>query len=134
MCYCTVKINQESLPVGLFVCTSRMNEDTNSTEQKWRSPLLLWHSLKVPWTMENPSLNINMIWINLSHEFNLVWYLGLWLSHRYGWPSPPKIRGCQIDQQKQSWFKDQLQDSMANKGMARPNYRQFSFPSWNRTP
>ena len=34
LCHCTVKINRESLPVGLFVCTSRMNEDTNSTEQK----------------------------------------------------------------------------------------------------
>ena len=29
-----------------------------------------------------------------------------------------KIQGCQIDQQIKSWFKDQLQDSIANKGMA----------------
>ena len=36
----------------------------------------------------------------------------------YGRPSPPKIQGCQIDQQIQSWFKDQLQDRIANKGMA----------------
>ena len=53
---------------------------------------------------------------------------------QYGWPSPPKIQGCQIDQQIQRWCKDQLQDSIANKGMAWPNYRQSSFPSWNRTP
>ena len=47
----------------------------------------------------------------------------------YGRPSPPKIQGCQIDQQIQSWSKDQLQDRIANKGMAWPNYRRFSFPS-----
>ena len=47
----------------------------------------------------------------------------------YGRPSPPKIQGCQIDQLIQSWFKDQLQDRIANKGMAWPNYRRFSFPS-----
>ena len=47
----------------------------------------------------------------------------------YGRPSPPKIQGCQIDQQIQRWCKDQLQDSIANKGMAWPNYRRFSFPS-----
>ena len=47
----------------------------------------------------------------------------------YGHLSPPKIRGCQIDQQIQSWSKDQLQDRIANKGMAWPNYRRFSFPS-----
>ena len=29
-----------------------------------------------------------------------------------------KIQGCQIDQQIKSWSKDQLQDSIANKGMA----------------
>ena len=45
-----------------------------------------------------------------------------------------KIQGCQINQQIQRWCKDQLQDSVANKGMAWPNYRQSSFPSWNRTP
>ena len=45
----------------------------------------------------------------------------------YGRPSPPKIQGCQIDQQR--WCKDQLQDSIANKRMAWPNYRQSSFPS-----
>ena len=33
-------------------------------------------------------------------------------------PSPPKIQGCRIDQQIQRWLKDQLQDSIANKGMA----------------
>ena len=44
-------------------------------------------------------------------------------------PSPPKIQGCQIDQQIQRWFKDQLQDRIANKGMAWPNYRRFSFSS-----
>ena len=37
---------------------------------------------------------------------------------RYERPSPPKIQGCQIDQQIQSWSKDQLQDRIANKGMA----------------
>ena len=47
----------------------------------------------------------------------------------YGRPSPPKIQGCQIDQQIQRWCKDQLQDSIANKGMAWPNNRQSSFPS-----
>ena len=47
----------------------------------------------------------------------------------YGRPSPPKIQGCQIGQQIQRWCKDQLQDSIANKRMARPNYRQSSFPS-----
>ena len=36
-------------------------------------------------------------------------------------PSPPKIQGCQIDQQIQRWCKDQLQDSIANKGMAWPS-------------
>ena len=46
----------------------------------------------------------------------------------YGRPSPPKIQGCQIDQQIHRWLKDQLQDSIANKGMAWPNYRQSSFP------
>ena len=49
----------------------------------------------------------------------------------YGQPSPPKIQGCQTDQPIQSWFKDQLQDRIANKGMAWPNYRRFSFPSQN---
>ena len=46
----------------------------------------------------------------------------------YDWATigiPVKIQGCQI----QSWFKDQLQDRIANKGMAWPNYRRFSFPS-----
>ena len=43
-------------------------------------------------------------------------------------PSSPKIQGCQIDQQIHRWLKDQLQDSIANKGMAWPNYRQSSFP------
>ena len=47
----------------------------------------------------------------------------------YRRPSPPKIQDCQIDQQIQSWSKDRLQDSIANKGMAWPNYRRFSFPS-----
>ena len=36
-------------------------------------------------------------------------------------PSPPKIQGCRIDQQIQRWLKDQLQDSIANKGMAWPS-------------
>ena len=36
-------------------------------------------------------------------------------------PSPPKIQGCQIDQQIQRWLNDQLQDSIANKGMAWPS-------------
>ena len=47
----------------------------------------------------------------------------------YGRPLPPKIQGCQLDQQIQSWSKDQLQDRIDNKGMAWPNYRRFSFPS-----
>ena len=47
----------------------------------------------------------------------------------YGRLSPPKVQGSQIDQQIQSWSKDQLQDRIANKGMAWPNYRRFSFPS-----
>ena len=47
----------------------------------------------------------------------------------YGRPSPPKIQGCQIDQQIQRWSKDQLQDRIANKGMAWTKYRRFSFPS-----
>ena len=47
----------------------------------------------------------------------------------YGRPLPPKMQGCQIDQQIQSWFKDLLQDRIANKGMAWPNNRRFSFPS-----
>ena len=38
-----------------------------------------------------------------------------------GRPSPQKIQGCQKDQQIQRWFKDQLQDSIANKKMAWPN-------------
>ena len=48
-------------------------------------------------------------------------------------PSPPKntrmstIQGCQRDQL------DQLQNSIANKGIAWPNNLRFSFPSWNRT-
>ena len=57
-------------------------------------------------------------------ETSLILLTGL-----YGRPSPPKIQGCQIDQQIQRWCKDQLQDSIANKGMAWPNYRQSSFPS-----
>ena len=36
-------------------------------------------------------------------------------------PLPPKIQGCRIDQQIQRWLKDQLQDSIANKGMAWPS-------------
>ena len=36
-------------------------------------------------------------------------------------PSPPKIQECRIDQQIQRWLKDQLQDSIANKGMAWPS-------------
>ena len=51
------------------------------------------------------------------------------LSSNYGRPSPPKIQGCQIDQQIQSRSKDQLQDSIDNKGIALPNYGWFSFPS-----
>ena len=30
----------------------------------------------------------------------------------HGRPSPPKIQGCQIDQQIQSWSKDRLQDGL----------------------
>ena len=48
---------------------------------------------------------------------------------RMGGRHHQKIQGCQIDQQIKSWSKDQLQDSIANKGMAWPNYRRFSFPS-----
>ena len=59
----------------------------------------------------------------LQHSETLVY------NEVYGRPSPPKIQGCQIDQQIQSWSKDQLQDRIANKGMAWPNYRRFSFPS-----
>ena len=51
------------------------------------------------------------------------------LIHHYGRPLPPKIQRRQIDQQIQSWSKDRLQDSIANKGMAWPNYGRFSFPS-----
>ena len=40
-----------------------------------------------------------------------------------------KYKDFKIDQQMQSWSKDQLQDSIANKGMVWPNYRRFSFPS-----
>ena len=36
-----------------------------------------------------------------------------------------KIQGCQIDQQIQRWFKDQLQDSIANKGMGCENVNVF---------
>ena len=39
----------------------------------------------------------------------------------YGRLSPPKIQGCRIDQQMQIWLKDQLQDRIANKGMAWPS-------------
>ena len=59
----------------------------------------------------------------LQHSETLVY------NEVYGRPSPQKIQGCQIDQQIQRWCKDQLQDSIANKGMAWPNYRRFSFPS-----
>ena len=59
----------------------------------------------------------------LQHSETLVY------NEVYGRPSPPKIQGCKIDQQIQRWCKDQLQDSIANKGMAWPNYRRFSFPS-----
>ena len=65
------------------------------------------------------------VYINL-----LVWWGGCtFVLYFYGRLSPPKIQGCQIDQQIQSWSKDQLQDRIANKGMAWPNYRRFSFPS-----
>ena len=37
---------------------------------------------------------------------------------KYGRPSPPKIQGCQIDQQIQSWSKGQLQDRIANNSVA----------------
>ena len=36
-------------------------------------------------------------------------------------PLPPKIQGCRIDQQIQRWLTDQLQNSIANKGMAWPS-------------
>ena len=42
-------------------------------------------------------------------------------AYTYVRPSPPKIQGCRIDQQIQRWLKDQLQDSIANKGMAWPS-------------
>ena len=45
-----------------------------------------------------------------------------WWFRREPWrPSPPKIQGCRIDQLIQRWLKDQLQDSIANKGMAWPS-------------
>ena len=44
-----------------------------------------------------------------------VFFGGFWR------PSPPKIQGCQIDQQIQRWSRDHLQDSIANKGMAWPS-------------
>ena len=50
-----------------------------------------------------------------------------------GRPSPPKIQECQINQQIQSWSKNQLQDSIANKRVAWLNCWRFSFPSWNNT-
>ena len=53
--------------------------------------------------------------------------IGQFATGLYGRPSPPKIQGCQIDQQIQSWSKDQLQDRIANKGMAWPNYRRLVF-------
>ena len=52
----------------------------------------------------------------------------------YGRPSPPKVQGCQINQQIQSWCMDQLQDSIANEGMARPDYRRFSCPDTDIDP
>ena len=58
----------------------------------------------------------------LQHSETLVY------NEVYGQPSPQNIQGCQIDQQI-SWFKDQLQDKTANKGVRWPNYRRFSFPS-----
>ena len=58
----------------------------------------------------------------LQHSETLVY------NEVYGRPSPQKIQGCQIDQQI-SWFKDQLQDRTANKGVGWPNYGRFSFPS-----
>ena len=52
------------------------------------------------------------------------------LSTEYGRSSPSKIQGSQIDQQIQGWSKDQpCMDRIANKGMAWPNSRRFSFPS-----
>ena len=59
----------------------------------------------------------------LQHSETLVY------NEVYGRQKTKKIQGCQIDQQIQRWCKDQLQDSIANKGMAWPNYRRFSFPS-----
>ena len=44
-----------------------------------------------PWTMENPSLNINMIWMKSSHGFNPVCYLEL-VSHRDHYPIPSNVK------------------------------------------
>ena len=41
------------------------------------------------------------------HQSN-YWISFTFLNKVYGRPSPPKIQGCQIDQQIQRWFKDQL--------------------------
>ena len=76
----------------------------------------------------NKKLNIFLLILlsNIDIKFKIIQPL---TNENYGRPSPPKIQGCQIDQQIQRWCKDQLQDSIANKGMAWPNYRRFSFPS-----
>ena len=65
----------------------------------------------------------------LAWERNSITLLQCTIMNLYGRPSPPKIQESQIDQQVQSWSKDQLQDRIASKGMARPNSRRFSFPS-----
>ena len=82
------------------------------------------------------SLNLCENHVTDAGENSLMYVLGKKIDipvmiEKYGRPSP-KIQGCQIDQQIQSWSKDQLQDSIANKGIAWPNYRRFSFPSSNR--
>ena len=83
---------------------------------------LAWLKRRIQWERKNrkrasPVLKEELIGCETSRSVDV-----------YGRPSPPKIQGCQIDQQIHRWLKDQLQDSIANKGMAWPNYGQSSFP------
>ena len=75
---------------------------------------------------QNNVLGLDLLWCSPPRQFTATHCESV---QDYGRPSSPKIQGCQIDQQIQSWSKDRLQDSIAYRGMAWPNYRRFSFPS-----
>ena len=86
------------------------NENKNKEKNKNRKQKYLRSKQKQPKASIDATLHYNNISPVKSHTiYSLIW--------------------AAVTTKNTRWCKDQLQDSIANKGIAWPNYRQSSFPS-----